>query len=168
MRRVLAAAVVLAVLWPGAAGGQDPPAPREGADHAVPLYGMLLHPFDAPPDDPFAPGHRGIDVGAGQGTAVRASAAGVVRFAGVVAGNRTVTVEHADGTLTSYSYLAASVVRAGAPVARGDPLGTVGAGHPSSGLGPHVHLSARRAGAYLDPLELYVGASWSDLLALDA
>jgi murein DD-endopeptidase MepM/ murein hydrolase activator NlpD len=164
-RRVVVPALVLALLAPHASA-EDPPQPRPGASHAVPLYGELLHGFDAPEDDPFAPGHRGLDVGAPAGSAVRASAPGVVSFAGVVAGNRTVTLDHGGGLRTSYSYLATSAVRAGASVARGEIVGTVGAGHPGSGLPPHVHLSSRQDGTYLDPLRLYVGSGYADLLSL--
>lgn len=146
------------------AGG---PALRPGASHAVPLYGALLRVYDAP-DDPYAAGHRGVDVGAAAGSAVRASAPGTVSFAGSVAGNRTVSVDHPDGVRTTYSYLASALVRAGDAVERGRAVGTVGAGHPGSGLGPHVHLSARRGGVYFDPLELYVGSGYADLLSLTA
>lgn len=162
----LAALLLLAALVP-ATGRADDPAPRlrPGAHHAVPLYGELLRIYDAP-DDPYAPGHRGVDTGADRGTAVRASADGTVRFAGSVAGNRTVSVDHADGLVTSYSYLGSISVTEGQSVSRGQTIGTVGDGHPAQELPPHVHLSARRDGVYLDPLELYVGTSHADLLSL--
>jgi murein DD-endopeptidase MepM/ murein hydrolase activator NlpD len=131
----------------------------------VPLYGELVRVFDAPPN-PFAAGHRGVDVAASEGSPVRASAPGVVSFAGSVAGNLSVTIDHGGGLLTSYSFLGGTSVRRGAAVARGDVVGTVGRGHPTEGLPPHVHLSARRDGFYFDPLELYVGSGWSDLLSL--
>ena len=45
----------------------DPmPRPREGAVHSVPLFGTVVRPYDAP-ENPFAPGHRGVDVGAPTG-----------------------------------------------------------------------------------------------------
>ncbi len=144
------------------------PTPREGADHAVPLYGELIHAWDAPEDDPFAPGHRGIDVATPMGSAVRASADGVVSFAGSVAGNRTVTVDHGDGLLTSYSFLQDVGVAKGDAVSLGTVVGTVGRGHTNGDARSHVHLSARRDGVYFDPLELYVGTSYADLIALSA
>lgn len=141
------------------------PLPRDGADHAVPLYGDLVRIYDAP-EDPFAPGHRGVDVGAPEGSPVRSSAAGVVSFAGSVAGNRTVTVDHREGLLTTYSFLGEVRVARGTPVEPGEVVGTVGRGHSNSSLPPHVHLSARRNGIYFDPLELYVGEAYADLLSL--
>jgi murein DD-endopeptidase MepM/ murein hydrolase activator NlpD len=143
------------------------PTAREGAEHAVPLYGELVRPYDAP-DDPFAPGHRGIDVAASIGSPVRASADGVVSFAGSVAGNRTVTVDHGEGLLTTYSFLEELRVAQGATVSLGTIVGTVGRGHNNGEPRSHVHLSARRDGVYFDPLELYVGSSYADLVALTA
>jgi murein DD-endopeptidase MepM/ murein hydrolase activator NlpD len=161
----IALAVVLAAA-PGHAAGA--PAAREGAAHSVPLYGALVRAWDAPEDRPFAAGHRGVDVAASVGTPVRASAPGTVSFAGDVAGNRTVTVEHAGGVRTSYSFLGTTDVHRGDVLAAGDIVGTVGAGHPEDALPPHVHLSARRSDVYFDPVELYVGTSYSDLVELVA
>jgi murein DD-endopeptidase MepM/ murein hydrolase activator NlpD len=150
---------------PGGAAG-DAPLPREGAVHAVPLYGELLRTWDAPEDDPYAPGHRGIDIGAPTGSPVFCSADGFVVFAGTVAANGTVSVDHPDGVRTSYSYLGSIAVKKGQSVRRGDVLGSVGDGHPDANLPPHVHLSARRDGVYFDPIELYVGSGYSDLVEL--
>ncbi len=165
--RLVALPVVLLFLFPSAAAADGPPVARDGATHAVPLYGELVRVYDAPPD-PFAPGHRGVDVSAPEGTPVRASATGVVSFAGSVAGNRTVTVDHGGGLLTSYSFLGTIAVARGTAVEPGEVVGTVGRGHSGSSFPPHVHLSARRDGFYFDPLELYVGSDYSDLLSLVA
>lgn len=164
MRLVAAVALSFAFALPAGAAS-DQPSAREGATHAVPLYGDLLHIYDAP-EDPYAPGHRGLDVSAPLDTPVRASAPGIVSFSGSVAGNRSVTVDHGNGLLTSYSYLGVLSVTKGTPVEQGEIVGTVGAGHAGSSMPPHVHLSARRDGFYFDPMELYVGESYSDLVSL--
>jgi murein DD-endopeptidase MepM/ murein hydrolase activator NlpD len=91
-----------------------------------------------------------------------------VSFAGSVAGNRSVTVEHGDGVRTSYSFLADIEVAEGDEVKQADVVGTVGAGHPNEDLPPHVHLSARHGELYFDPIELYVGDSMADLISLTA
>lgn len=165
MRRLAVSLVAALTLAASPASAEPVPVPREGAAHAVPLLGALVRPFDAPPDDPFAPGHRGVDVSAAPGTAVRSSHHGTVSFAGTVVGNLTVTVDHGDGVRTTYSYLGSVAVEKGDAVERGEVLGTLGRGHDES-LPPHVHLSARRDGVYFDPLELYVGSSYADLIAL--
>lgn len=141
--------------------------PRPGAQHAVGVHGTLIRGYDAP-DDPYAPGHRGLDVAVAPGTPLRASADGVVAFAGTVAGNLTVSVDHPGGVRTTASYLGSLAVTAGRSVARGDVLGSSGNGHPNSGRPPHVHLSMRRDGVYLDPLPAYIGDWWGDLVVLVA
>ncbi len=169
-RRAIATTAVAGLLvaaLPGPrAATSHAPTPRPGAAHSVPVHGELIRPWDAPPDNPYAPGHRGADVAVAPGTPIRTSAAGVVSFAGSVAGNRTVTVDHGGGLRTTSSYLGGISVATGQPVAAGDVIGTSGDGHPGSGLPPHVHLSARRDGNYFDPLELYVGSAYDDLLSL--
>lgn len=157
--------VCLAIASDARAASEPTPTPREGAAYAVALFGALLRPYDAP-DDPYAPGHRGLDVAAPSGEPVRAAAAGVVAFAGNVAGNLTVSVDHPDGVRTTYSYLGTIGVVTGQTVAGGQALGTVGAGHPGSGAPPHVHLSVRRGGEYVDPLTLLVGVDLSSLLSV--
>ncbi len=103
-----------------------------------------MDPF-RPPAHPGAPGNRGLEYATRPGSAVRAAAAGVVTFAGRVAAGRHVTVAHADGVRTSYSFLAAVAVRAGQAVEAGDVLGTTGTS---------FHFGARIGEAYVDPAVL--------------
>ena len=79
-------------------------------------------------------------------TSVRASAAGTVVFAGPVAGSLHVTIRHADGVRTSYSFLQTVVAAVGAPVSAGDVVGTAG---------EHLHFGARVGDAYVDPAVLF-------------
>ncbi|MEU4655571.1 peptidoglycan DD-metalloendopeptidase family protein [Streptomyces sp. NPDC023723] len=110
----------------------------------------------SPPATPYGPGHRGVDLAAAPGAAVRAVAAGRVTFAGRVAGRGVVSVElPGTGTpplRTTYEPVRASVAK-GDEVAAGDPVGTVetpGAHCPAGCL----HWGLRRAGTYLNPLSL--------------
>jgi murein DD-endopeptidase MepM/ murein hydrolase activator NlpD len=135
----------------GAAEEQSLPAPSPGS-YAWPLSGPVIREFEQP-TGPYAAGHRGIDIGAASGAPVRASAAGVVAFAGRIAGDLHVSIDHPDGVRTSYAFLGSVSVRAGAPVARGDTVGAVGRGHQGSGA-PHLHFGARFAGQYIDPMLL--------------
>jgi murein DD-endopeptidase MepM/ murein hydrolase activator NlpD len=120
--------------------------------YSWPVDGPVLRPFE-PPEGPFGAGHRGIDIGAVVGTPVTAPADGVVAFAGKVAGALFVSVDHADGVRTTYSWLSSVDVRTGDAVIRGQLLARTGLGHP--GVDPsHLHFGARYAGAYLDPMLL--------------
>ena len=119
--------------------------------HRPPVDGRVLRPF-VPPDGPYGAGHRGVDLAAAPGTAVRATARGTVAHAGRVVGATWVSIDHPDGLRTSYGPLAAVTVAPGRRVAAGDVLGVVAAadhGDPVRDAG--LHLGVRRGDAYLDP-----------------
>src|SRR6476469_1123408 len=91
----------------------------------LPVDGAVVHPFEEPASV-YGPGHRGADLAVAPGTPVRVANDGVVSFAGSVAGTLHVTVAHAGGLRTSYSFLSEVSVRAGQSVARGDVVGVSG------------------------------------------
>ena len=110
-------------------------------------------PVDAPvvdgfrlPAGQYGPGNRGLEYATSPGAPVRAIGAGLVVWAGTVAGNLAVTVLHPDGLRSSYSYLAAAEVKVGARVVRGQRIGTAG---------ERLHLGVRSGGVYLDPATLF-------------
>ncbi len=110
----------------------------------------------SPPATAYGAGHRGVDLAAAPGAAVRAVAPGRVSFAGRVAGRGVVVVE-LDGTgdpplRMTYEPVRATVKK-GAEVAAGAPVGFLErpTGHcPTSCL----HWGLRRAGTYLNPMTL--------------
>ncbi|MFA5565750.1 MAG: M23 family metallopeptidase [Acidimicrobiia bacterium] len=108
------------------------------------------HPVDAKviaefraPTTPYGPGHRGIKYQTESGTVVGAAAAGEVIFAGTVAGEQHVTLRHADGRLSSYSYLDKVTVASGQWVTSGQTVGH---------SGEMLHVGMREGGKYIDPL----------------
>ncbi|MYR43188.1 peptidoglycan DD-metalloendopeptidase family protein [Streptomyces sp. SID5910] len=108
-----------------------------------------------PPSTPYGPGHRGVDLAAPAGTAVRAVAAGRVSFAGRVAGRGVVSLEltgTGDPPLrTTYEPVRASV-REGDEVAAGEVLGAV---EPTgSHCSACLHWGVLRGDVYLNPLAL--------------
>ena len=129
---------------PGPAPGAAPAAPPAEVAYRPPVDSEVVDPFRAPTSR-YGPGNRGVDYATVPGTPVAAAAAGVVAFAGPVAGSLHVTVHHADGIRTTYAFLASVSVRRGQGVAAGDELGRAGAS---------LHWSARAGDAYLDPLAL--------------
>ncbi|GHJ49801.1 hypothetical protein Cs7R123_71430 [Catellatospora sp. TT07R-123] len=106
--------------------------------------------FDPPPQR-WLPGHRGVDLAAGPGAPVLAAGAGVVRFAGVIAGRGVVSVAHPDGLITTYEPVQPSV-EVGQHVDAGSVLGALSPGHPGCPAAACLHWGLRRAAAYLDPL----------------
>ena len=100
--------------------------------------------------------HRGLDLGASEGSVVIAAVDGVVTFAGLVpadGGGRTtaVTITTPSGLLVTVSPLAAARVGKGENVVAGDDLGTLAGTGDASSAQPHVHLSVRISGTYVDP-----------------
>ena len=112
-----------------------------------PMQGPLVRSFA--PSGRYA-GHWGVDWGVPAGTAVTAAGPGTVTYAGVVAGNRTVTVHHGGGLRTSNSYLSQIDVRQGQEVAAGTLLGRSGVDHDT----PALHFSTPIDSLYVDPLEV--------------
>ncbi len=101
---------------------------------------------------PYAPvgrwaGHWGVDVSSEVGDAVTPIGSGTVVFSGVVVRNRTVTVDHGGGIVTSYSYLARFDVARGVEVG---PSTRLGLSSVHGGV-PAYHLSLRIHGSYADP-----------------
>lgn len=150
----------------------------QGVAFAMPRWSWPLWPrpvvlrrFRAPATR-YGPGHRGLDLSAAPGQAVRAVDDGIVTHAARLAGRGTVTIRHAFGLRSTYEPVRASV-RPGQHVARGEVIGTVetstvvdtgtvlerstgetGSGH--CGERPCIHLGALLGSTYRDPLPLLV------------
>jgi hypothetical protein len=151
-RSWIVAAVAVAVwLAPGAArasGGWEwpvtgGPALRYGAKYADAEGGSHTH--------------GGLDIAADEGSAVSASAAGEVVFAGLVPAGEgarawAVTVLTADGLRVSYLPLASLRVKAGQSVSAAADLGALSGSGDASSDAPHLHLGVKRGSASLDPL----------------
>lgn len=106
----------------------------------------------SPPARRWLSGHRGIDVLGSAGEPVRSSGAGVVLWAGLIAGRGVVVVGH--GSLRTTYEPVSPLVRRGEVVRAGQPLGTlvVVGGHclPVACL----HWGLLEGQTYLDPLLL--------------
>lgn len=145
----------------GPAGGLDPvPAFR----WPLPGTPRVARRFDPPPQ-PWLPGHRGVDLAAAPGVPVSAAGAGVVTFAGIVAGRPVVTVGHVDGMRTTYEPVLAGVA-VGSPVSAGAQIGHLLDGHLDCAAPACLHWGLRRGDTYLDPLAL-LGRGPVRLLPLD-
>lgn len=83
----------------------------------------VVRPFDKPGQRWLA-GHRGVDLAASAGDAVRSPADGTVRFTGYVVDRQVLTVDHGDGTVSSFEPVTATV-SVGEPVTAGQSIGVV-------------------------------------------
>jgi murein DD-endopeptidase MepM/ murein hydrolase activator NlpD len=124
----------------------------------------LLRSFEAPAT-PYGAGHRGIDIGAATGSPVRAPADGVVSFASTVVDRPVLSIQHADGLISSIEPVTAAV-SAGATVSAGQVVGVVATGAHCSGR--CVHFGVRRHGQYLSPLLVLGGVARAVLLPVPA
>jgi len=133
------------------------PAPAQAAPAWVwPLAGaqQVSRPF-APGPTPYAPGHRGADLPGRAGQQVLAAGAGRVSFSGLLAGRGVLVVVH--GALrTTYEPVLASV-GVGQPVAAGQTIGRLVAGHGGCPVEACLHWGLRRGRDYLDPVRLVRG-----------
>ncbi|MEQ1495305.1 MAG: M23 family metallopeptidase [Novosphingobium sp.] len=129
----------------GAAVMIDTPAPKI----AWPLVGKVRRPFlaEGAKDGP----HEGIDVLSPEGTAVRASTAGKVIFAGQGPEDYglTVIIFHGGRWTTTYSFLSKVTVKEGDSVKAGERVGLVG----ETGIAtePQLHFEVRKNKVPLDP-----------------
>lgn len=108
--------------------------------------------------DPFKGGsdfHSGLDISAGSGRAVAATADGTVVSAGPGgAYGNLVVIDHGFGIVTRYGHLSRFAVAAGQQVRRGDTIGYVGSTGRSKG--PHLHYEILVNGRLTNPLSLLV------------
>ncbi len=124
-------------------------APAPGR-YAWPVEGGIRRGFA--PRKGSASFHDGIDILSPSGTAVRASAAGAVIFAGdgPKEYGKTVIIHHGGRWTTTYSFLSRITVKDGEQVAAGERIGLVG----ETGLAtqPQLHFEIRRNREAFDPV----------------
>jgi murein DD-endopeptidase MepM/ murein hydrolase activator NlpD len=151
-------AVLLALAPIPAASSQAAPSQSLVAGWAWPLRpepDRVVRDFD-PPAQPWLAGNRGVDLAGHSGELVRAAGAGVVSYAGTIAGIGIVSVT-SGGLRTTYQPLRVTV-RRGDVVAAGAVLGrlTLLGSHcpPAACLHWGLLSGSGSDSVYLDPLAL--------------
>lgn len=104
--------------------------------------------FDPPPE-PWASGHRGIDIRTPVGTVVTSVADGTVHFAGTVVDRGVLSLDHGDWILTSYEPVR-PLVQQGDSVSAGQPVAIVDAMHRDCGA--CLHFGVRVDDEYVNPM----------------
>ena len=120
-----------------------------GGSFAWPLSGSLLAKFGNMGGGRI---NDGIDIGAGAGTAVRASAAGVVAYSGNEIGvyGGLVLLDHGSGWVTAYGHMGRLDVVRGDRVKAGQVIGAVGeTGYVDR---PQLHFEIRKDRQPIDPV----------------
>ena len=94
--------------------------------------------------------HTGVDISVPSGSEVKATADGIVSFAGWTENSGIVVVaEHGHGFSTAYAHNRKALVRVGQRIARGEVIALSGSTGVSTG--PHVHYEIWRNGRPTDP-----------------
>ena len=107
----------------------------------------------APPLHAWAAGNRGVDLAAHAGEPVSAATAGLVIYAGLLAGRGVISIR--DGTLRTTYEPVDPVVHAGDSVAAGQLIGFVTSAADSCGPpGSCLHWGALESDQYVDPMSL--------------
>jgi murein DD-endopeptidase MepM/ murein hydrolase activator NlpD len=149
-------------------------APASQVVHAAPVAGFswplqpgpdtIVSDFD-PPQRPWLAGNRGVDLAGVAGEAVHASGAGIVSFAGRVAGVGVVSIT--SGALrTTYEPLQVTIHQ-GEQVLAGALIGRLSLAGSHCVPRACLHWGLLRGTDYLDPLAL-LGLEHVRLLPLDA
>jgi murein DD-endopeptidase MepM/ murein hydrolase activator NlpD len=99
--------------------------------------------------------HHGVDYLVPEGTAIFATADGVVKSLSekTTTHGKAITIDHGNGYETSYSHLLDIRVRKGQKVKRGDIIALSG----NSGLSfaPHLHYEVRYRDTRVDPVHYF-------------
>lgn len=127
----------------------------------IPIVGNIKHGFN---EKRGARIHGGIDIPAKVGTQIKSIADGKVVAAGALDSRcgDGVSVSHADGLMSSYCHLSRVSVKTGDIIKQGSLIGltggAVGASGSGNSKGPHLHLTLKKDGQRVDPMQ-YFGSS---------
>lgn len=151
--RLAVISVALLLVPTGSSASRAQPAQVSGIGgivHMPPVPGPVIDGY-RPPPEPWLSGNRGLEYDTEPGEPVMASAAGVVTFAGAVAGSFHVTIAHDDRLRTTLAFVAEPLVAVGDRVRGGDVVAIAG---------DSVHFTARVDGEYIDPILLFAPHRW--------
>lgn len=98
--------------------------------------------------------HAGLDIAAGQGTAILAADSGVVTASGWNGGfGLMIIIDHGNGMVTLYAHNSSNLVSVGQRVQRGQQIAQVGS--TGNSTGPHLHFEVHRNGRQVNPLQFF-------------
>lgn len=134
---------------------------RENIPSYMPAEGFISQDYFKSPRSRSAD-HLGLDIAAQSGSAIHATASGLVVFSGWTYGyGNLVIVFHGDGYFSLYGHNQRNLVEERERIGRGDLLALVGESGLSSG--PHLHFEIWEDGNPVDPRKYIVPYRSQDL-----
>jgi murein DD-endopeptidase MepM/ murein hydrolase activator NlpD len=117
--------------------------------------GEMIWPTNGAFTSPFGPRwgrlHAGIDIGAAEGTPIRAALSGKVVLMGWTGGYGNYTcIQHGGSLSTCYAHQSRYGTSLGANVSKGDVIGYVG--NTGNSTGAHLHFETRVGGNPVNPM----------------
>lgn len=95
--------------------------------------------------------HKGVDIAAPIGTAIKAAEGGKVTFSGVKGSyGNCIIVKHKNGYETVYGHISKLISKVGDTVNKGDIIAEVG--NTGRSTGPHLHFEVKKNGTHADPM----------------
>ncbi|MGL4177530.1 MAG: M23 family metallopeptidase [Dermatophilaceae bacterium] len=95
--------------------------------------------------------HKGVDLGAPEGTPVQAAAAGRVIFSGTMGTyGQMIEIDHGGGITTRHAHLSLRIAQTGQTVRGGQTVGEVG--NTGRSYGAHLHFEVRTNATPIDPV----------------
>lgn len=131
------------------------PGPVRGGGRFIwPINGPITSSFGWR-TSPVTRFHQGLDIGAPNGTPIRAGGSGTVIMAGYNGGYGNFTcIDHGGGISTCYAHQSSIGVSTGQSVSQGQVIGAVG--NTGFSFGAHLHFEVRVNGSAVQPLN-YLG-----------
>ena len=113
--------------------------------------GLFVWPVSGVVTQKFWSRHKGVDIGAPTGTAVKAADTGFVASAGWSDNGYGyyILIDHGNGYQTLYAHLSRILVEVGQSVGKGQRIGSVG--NTGNSTGPHLHFEIRYQGVPRNP-----------------
>lgn len=124
---------------------------KEKYSMILPLTGYTTTSRYGPrtPTDIVSANHKGIDIGANEGTVFIAAMSGTVTIAsGEGSYGNHIFIENGD-VITVYAHCKTLYVKPGDKVEQGQKIGEVGS--TGNATGPHLHFEIRKSGRTIDP-----------------
>ncbi len=116
--------------------------------------GSFLVPTRGSVSSPYGPRwgrmHRGLDIAAGEGTAILAADGGTISYSAWNGSyGKLVEIDHGNGYKTRYAHCSTIDVNVGDKVAKGERI--AGVGNTGRSTGAHLHFEVIKNGAHQNP-----------------